>query len=475
MSSRENDGTPGERPAGPIPPWVRIPRLEQVLGARLDELSWQVLESAVDRRLNEDLTLEFKRSPYGTKDADKHEACKDVASLANAAGGLIVIGIDQDDEGRADGIVPVDDPDSECQRLAQIFARGVTPWVRDLTVWYTPAPNGQGGAVWILVPPSDDAPHAVRRGTDALAWPVRHDSVTRWMQEPELAARYRERFRSADDARFRLEEVATGGLTALRRKESAWLAVSVAATRGGHLPADRDQYRSWLASAGEGLPFSISPQTAVLGRRRVVFTDQWPFRGTSKDHHVELHQDGCGFAALVVNQREPVADYGDSQLPPPIAINTDSVTSWTVTFLRVLATHALRCGAGGELLVRAELVPSTDEFLANDQALLATEPYQDAAGNYSGVRVVPGSMPLRRPTALSLVVPPTVATTDRELIAVSAELTHELFTEFAAVPTEPVLTPDGTVQDRGFEAALAPLLGWARAKGLSTPGPAENA
>jgi hypothetical protein len=71
---------------------VRIPRTEQLLGCRLDELSVAVIDRLVAERAAEDESLDFKRSRYEDNAKGLYEVAKDVAALANAGGGLIILG-----------------------------------------------------------------------------------------------------------------------------------------------------------------------------------------------------------------------------------------------------------------------------------------------------------------------------------------------------------------------------------------------
>lgn len=54
---------------------------------------------------------------YGGADAQIREMLRDVASMANAEGGAIVIGMDEDGDGRAAGLVPVADAETQANRL----------------------------------------------------------------------------------------------------------------------------------------------------------------------------------------------------------------------------------------------------------------------------------------------------------------------------------------------------------------------
>jgi len=96
-----------------VPSWVRHPRLEDIIGARLTDIRWGHLDALVVRKVAEDLSIDLKKNHYvldrgigrvvlpnagseATDDRiakDRFELAKDVTAFANAAGGLIVIGV----------------------------------------------------------------------------------------------------------------------------------------------------------------------------------------------------------------------------------------------------------------------------------------------------------------------------------------------------------------------------------------------
>lgn len=95
---------------------------------RLEELDEAKLQKLCDERCPESGTLDFKRDIPGTSDKDKHEFLKDVCALANAEGGDLVYGIDED-RGVAKDIVPITSEmaDSAKRRLGQVLDAGLEP------------------------------------------------------------------------------------------------------------------------------------------------------------------------------------------------------------------------------------------------------------------------------------------------------------------------------------------------------------
>jgi hypothetical protein len=344
-----------------LPPWVHVPRLELILGHRLADLSWEAIEDVVRRKIPEDLTLDFKGELY----ADGKELAKDLAAMANSAGGLIILGITDDEHGRADALSKVDLSDDQTNRMTQILSTRVAPLLPDVQVHELHDPNDPGRGVYLLLAPASDlAPLGVRSGKEGYMWPVREDRTTRYMYEPELASRYRDRFAGAARQLERLEQANRDGVSRLWLQKG-WLAITLTPARPGRLSVDRETVRSWLrehlTSRGWRLSLDgMAPDvTAVLGRRRVIFTDKIDhYFGYSTDHHMELHSDGTGFAARAITTTTAppnAADRGMNEAGQ--YFHTLTIESSIVEILDILAHHAVHTGGGGDFSVRAELLP----------------------------------------------------------------------------------------------------------------------
>jgi predicted HTH transcriptional regulator len=111
----------------------------------------------------EGLELEFKSEPYRLdEDSQKFELAKDVSALANAAGGIIVIGLrtDQDDAAAVDVVAEVR---ALARRLVNeqqyegTISDRVYPRLQGLHVRFYPSARDAGrGLVAIEVPPQQD-------------------------------------------------------------------------------------------------------------------------------------------------------------------------------------------------------------------------------------------------------------------------------------------------------------------------------
>ena len=115
----------------------------------------------------ENLWIEFKRKEYhrDSNDEEKHkrEICKDVTAMANADGGYIFIGI-QEESGTAQGFFTVDKPSEIVSDVSNICRQFIEPAIQNLEVktrsfeW-----NGKDITLVIIhIPPSDLRPHGFR-------------------------------------------------------------------------------------------------------------------------------------------------------------------------------------------------------------------------------------------------------------------------------------------------------------------------
>src|SRR5579859_1319646 len=206
---------------------LRSRRLQAIFGVPLDDLQYEDIEALVPNQVSEAFDLDFKGSLYGNADKDRRDLATDVAALANTAGGLLVLGIEEDDQARATAAPGLELSEADERRVRQIVGSQVVPMpVLDVLRVEDPARPGYG-LVLIAVPRSPLAPHAVVVN-DGLRYPRRNGATTRYLSEPEVADAYRERFaathRQADRAQ-RAEIEATGRLSTA--DDQLWVVVSM--------------------------------------------------------------------------------------------------------------------------------------------------------------------------------------------------------------------------------------------------------
>lgn len=141
----------------------------------------------VSSGIREDTDIEFKGQVYSDTEKGHTDAASDVAPMANGPGGVIFLGIDEDN-GAASSILPISFSEATEQRIRQaIISRTAPPPRFD----FLPVPTSGGQGVYaVIVPSSPYAPHSARIGS-RLAYPKRAGPHTRRLSESEIADAYR--------------------------------------------------------------------------------------------------------------------------------------------------------------------------------------------------------------------------------------------------------------------------------------------
>lgn len=127
----------------------------------IDTIDEAILQALVDNHVAERRNLEFKRDVPGRNDEQIKEFLADVTSLANAQGGDIIYGI-EDESGVAASLpgIEVEDHDTEILRLESSLQANVAPRLTGVRTHWAPLANGKG-AIIMRVPGSLIAPHRV--------------------------------------------------------------------------------------------------------------------------------------------------------------------------------------------------------------------------------------------------------------------------------------------------------------------------
>jgi len=76
---------------------------------RESPISKEALEALIASAIPEGQTLEYKRAINVETTKAKLEFCADVAAFANASGGEIIFGMDEDGDGKAKAFKPLED------------------------------------------------------------------------------------------------------------------------------------------------------------------------------------------------------------------------------------------------------------------------------------------------------------------------------------------------------------------------------
>jgi hypothetical protein len=131
-------------------------------GRSLQDLSLSDFKELIEDRVPEGPNLEYKETAYSGRPADIREMLRDVTALANAEGGYLVMGIREDYAGRADALMPIDDPKARAQAINQACLDCIQERIPGLEV--VPYEIGfNQGIIAIHVPPSGQRPHMMVR------------------------------------------------------------------------------------------------------------------------------------------------------------------------------------------------------------------------------------------------------------------------------------------------------------------------
>lgn len=361
---------------------LRSRRLEAVFGAPLDALTSQHVRGLVASTVQEAFDLDFKLTLYGRGDSDKRALAGDVAALANTGGGVIVLGVEEDEHARATATPGVELSDGEVARIRQVVASLVAPMpVLDVltlpdAVAAQPEPATAGGDtpfqgrgfIVLAVPRSPNAPHAVLVN-DALRYPKRNGATTRYLSEPEVATAYRDRLAGAQRQAARVQEIEQDALDRLDTADLPWVIVTLVPDLTGDMTLSRDAYlifqRQIIGQPSTIVGNGTSIRRVRVGRRRLLADGTLDHSPLAKWASLELHTDGSGvygvrIADLHERQRRTLPP--DMDEPQPQLADDESITLGIMSGLIHLAQHARdRAAAGGIALVRAQLFPISPE------------------------------------------------------------------------------------------------------------------
>jgi len=147
-------------------------------GRSLNDISLDDLQEIVDERVSEGPYLDFKRDAYSGREVDRREMLRDITAFANAGGGYLVLGIDEDGNGRASRFAPIADLHRIAKSIQQTCLDGILERVDGLEIRaYELGPDQ--GLIVIHVPRSDWLPHMITLGG-------RTDFVRRYHDEKRL-------------------------------------------------------------------------------------------------------------------------------------------------------------------------------------------------------------------------------------------------------------------------------------------------
>jgi hypothetical protein len=377
--------------------------------------------------------------------------------MANAIGGIVILGIEEDDQARAAGYSPVDISDAERLRLASTLLGNVQPMLTfDIHPIEDPQRPGQGFLV-IWVVRDAGSPHAYCQGT-ARHYPRRADTPKQWLSEGEVAEAYRARFSGLADRIDEAERVEAEFLNRLDT-DQGWLVATLVPDLPGGFKIDQAVYKDFQATTVDhgprafGLGVGGSFNRALVRRRRLVGTG---LHREQKDVYTwtacELHENGNGAFGSRIDRRPRTVgnDIKGYLIDDEVTITTAAAA------IRYLAQHARnRAAAGGLATIRMTIYPVTTEAPV---ILTQSRTFDlDNLGRYDLTR---------RPMADTVANIDAVAIDGPGLVEATYRLVSDLFQEFG-VPEPLQLTLDGALRLPYWQMdAQGHIEAWAKANGV---------
>lgn len=341
---------------------LRFLRVEQALtlAAGLfdstDTELWRAFGAAIEAQIPEADDLDFKREWWGRSE----EVAKDCAAVANAGGGVIIVGIDDGGRDVAAGWAAFEMPQEFDERVQQATASRTAPKLPEVRTRWVPNPNNDGtGVAVVAVSRSPQAPHAVVYTRERLGYPMRRSSTTDWLSESEIADRYRNRFDMARSDQDRAKEIYNAARPALDRASAVWVTVTLVPSLRGNLVLSEGQEQT-TASLANGWQYEMPLMHNVHGnfssrvrRKRIVLTDSR--RVVSHLQHHEMWLDGSGFASAAITRGV------NNATRPWTGVDHSDVEFFVLRLTDLLVKHAVRAGASGDVVLTAQLLPAWDD------------------------------------------------------------------------------------------------------------------
>lgn len=312
----------------------------------------------------EGLIFDVKSQMYGNGEQDRRELATDVAAMANASGGVIVVGATEVN-GLVDALVPIEADDYE-PRVRQILANNISPTLFSVDVlWVESTDDLEKGFLVLRVQPSTHRPHAVQKRND-LRFPVRDGSTTRYMGVAEVERE----MRSRREAQVDLVERSLDGLSKVEAHRDvvdggAWLVTSFVPARKGFMRITRDRLRevgSWMGEMERQLPGLAPWRSPIVGSERFVCGDFQRWRDQVEGFYgvrslaAEFCTDG---RSSLLSRVSPTS----ASEVPDLDVAEPGITIWdellALSLLHQLALagdHMRRCGAGGDVSIACRVV-----------------------------------------------------------------------------------------------------------------------
>ncbi len=292
--------------------------LHRALGLEPGPLTDKVLDAAVAAGVREGDELDWKSELPPAKGLSQTDFPKDVAAMANGAGGLIVFGVREEQKAATERIDVVEFDETYERALRSVAITAISPPVFGLNV-HRLGSEGKRALV-VEVPASVEGPHLIYRN-QYFGAPLRSDADTVWMKERQIEAMYRARFEERRHATEALDALSTEVSIGRDTDERAWL-IGVGHPRVPRLAGrlTRDEARGVLATS-EKLTLQYADRRGVRPLENVDQLNprpglrRWVAVNTATEEYsrwreswISIHHDGSATLATAVGGHRMSSD-----------------------------------------------------------------------------------------------------------------------------------------------------------------------
>ncbi|MGV9268097.1 AlbA family DNA-binding domain-containing protein [Kitasatospora sp. NPDC003701] len=384
----------------------QFPRIEQLLGGRLDHVGYHQIAALVDNpNAAEGIDLDFKGFDYkyvSPAERNKPEAerkdwgdelAKDVSSFANGRGGVIVLGM-HEVNGVPSCINPFPLKDKDRRDYQDVVAARTEPRVHFAT---HPVPNPDKtseGFLLLVVPRSLQGPHAAhgikgKRKDGYIRCPVRTDSGTTFLSQSQNLEAAMQRISTLDRRkadRDALELQVAREAFATTPEPSPRLLLSLMPAVPGEMDLNTRSLATftrellaeplWLAEDGHTFD-DVTPCSSGLSAEM--------YSEAEREINAILGTDGTGALAYQLRTSPNSTVTFPGRLPPTTTVSPGELCGMVLTALGVLARHAAdRAATLGACDIQMRVVVSLGEMPGTPMAAAPTPADEPVALGFDG-------------------------------------------------------------------------------------------
>ncbi len=147
------------------------------------EINFADVNALVIRQTLENQSLEYKKIPWTKDNAGKRELLRDISAMANAYGGYIIIGVEEDKADQAIAFANVQNSEDEQDRIVSMVHANLQPRIAGFNIKCLT--DGTTNIILIYAPHSLRTPHLIT-GEDLYQFWIRHDRQKAKMSVEEI-------------------------------------------------------------------------------------------------------------------------------------------------------------------------------------------------------------------------------------------------------------------------------------------------